>query len=194
MNRTESNTSNQNLTIALIAIMIISILMRTVPAFHLWPNFTPIAALALFSGTMLWNRKWMFVLPIGAMLISDTIKEVTAPGTGFYPDMAYVYASFFAIILIGIAISKRKKPLNILLASIGGSVLFYLVTNFGAWMATSPTSLIQYSHDFSGLMQSYAAGLPFFRNTLAGDLVFNAVFFGGYYVIAMSKALNAKEA
>jgi hypothetical protein len=191
MHSSEKESSSRNIILALIGISLIAILFRTVFSgfFGQFPNFTPIAALALFSGAMLWNRKWMFVFPIGAMLISDTIKEIKAPGTGFYPDMAFVYGSFFAIIAIGMLIRNSKKPLNIVAASLAGSILFFIVTNFGAWM-----SIPEYTRNFSGLMTSYVAGLPFFKFTLAGDLFFNAVFFGGFYLVTAKKNVETQKA
>jgi len=196
MDASGKSQSTRNIILALIGISLISILFRTVFSsfFGQFPNFTPIGALALFSGALLWNRKWMFVFPIGAMLISDTIKEITAPGTGFYPDMVFVYGSFFAIIAIGLLIRNTKKPLNIIGASLAGSVLFFLVTNFGAWMTNNPSSFIIYSRDFNGLMNCYNMGLPFFKFTLAGDLFFNAVFFGGYYLATAKKNIETQKA
>jgi len=194
MQLSNSNTQSRTTIIALIAIAILSILVRTVPALHLWPNFSPIGALALFSGALFWNKKWMFVIPVGAMSASDTIKEITAPGTGFYPDMVYVYASFFAIILLGMIIKNTKRPLSILGASIAGSVLFFLVTNFGAWMMNNPTSFIIYTRNFSGLIACYASGIPFFKYTLFSDLLFNGVFFGGYYLLSANSSVKTTVA
>src|SRR5665213_2277540 len=157
MNTSDKSIQSRNLILVLVGISLISILFRTVFSsfFGLIPNFTPIGALALFSGALLWNRKWMFVFPIGTMLISDTIKEIMAPGTGFYADMAFVYGSFFAIIAIGMLIKNSKKPLMVIGASLAGSILFFLVTNFGAWMTNNPSSFIVYTRNFSGLMNCY---------------------------------------
>jgi len=192
MQATENNTPFRRMIFGLVAITLVSILLRTVFAKSIgqfWPNFTPIAALALFSGAMLWNHKWMFVFPVGAMLISDTIKEIMAPGTGFYPDMVYVYGAFFAILCIGTLIRNSRKPLYIFAASLSGSILFFLVTNFGAW-----TSIPEYSKDFSGLMQSYTMGLPFFKYTVLGDLFYNAVFFGGYFLLVSKNPVQTQKA
>ncbi len=192
MQSKENNNPSRRMIFGLVAITLVSILLRTVFAKSIgqfWPNFTPIAALALFSGAMLWNHKWMFIFPIGAMLISDSIKEIMAPGTGFYADMVYVYGSFFAILFIGTLIRNNKKPLFIIGTSLLGSILFFLVTNFGAW-----TSIPEYSRNFSGLMQSYTMGLPFFKYTVLGDLFYNAVFFGGYFFLVSRKAVQAQKA
>jgi hypothetical protein len=60
--------------------------------------------------------------------------------------------------------------------TLGASVLFYLITNFGVWI--DPVSA--YPKNFDGLVQSYIAAIPFFRNTLTGDLVYTGVLFGVY--------------
>jgi len=183
-----NTTSTRTLLLVLGGITLLSVLFRTVPGLHIWNNFSPVGALALFSGALLWNKKWMFVFPIAAMLISDTIKEIVAPGTGFYADISYVYASFFVILFLGMLIRNNKRPVAIFGASVLGSVLFFLITNFGAWMSNSGTSLILYTHDINGLMKCYGEGLPFFKGTLSSDLLFNAIFFGGYYLFAQNKA------
>ena len=164
------------------AIFIISVIMagalfRFIP--H-WPNFTPIAAIALFGGTYLGKKYLAFMVPFAAMFLSDLVL-------GFHAYMGAVYLAFGATVIIGFMLRGRIKPGNIVIASIGSSVLFYLVTNFAAWLA-SPV----YPSTFTGLMESYIAGIAFFNNgslglsfflnEVAGGLFYNAVFFEAYYI------------
>ena len=65
----------------------------------------------------------------------------------------------------------------------GKPVLFFLLTNFGAWMTSG-----LYAKTVAGLMQAYAAGIPFFQNSLLGNLVFAAVIFGGYHLLQKNVA------
>lgn len=148
------------------------VILRLVP--HL-PNFAPIAALALFGGTYL-NKKYALAIPVIAMLITDTI-------IGFYNPwiMLSVYGSFITIGLIGLWLKKHKTVPNVLGASIFGSIIFFLVSNFTVWAV--PNSM--YPHSLQGLMQSYTMGLPFFRNTLAGDLFYTGVMFSLYEVVLL---------
>jgi uncharacterized membrane protein len=139
------------------------ILMRLVP--HL-PNFTPIAAIALFGGTYL-NKKYAFIVPLVAMFISDIFL-------GFHSTMIYVYGSFLLTGVIGLWLKNHKNAKNVVGAALFSSVLFFLITNFGVW-ATG-----WYPKTLSGLMQSYVMGIPFFRNTILGDLCYTGVFFGAY--------------
>lgn len=131
-------------------------------------NFTPVAAIALFGGAMFSNRSLAFAIPIGIMLISDVF-------IGLHSSMFAVYAALILVVLIGRFISAKPTMLKALGAGLVGSVLFFLITNAAAWLV-----LPEYTKDVAGLINSYVAGLPFFRGTLAGDLLFTTVFFGSF--------------
>jgi hypothetical protein len=133
------------------------------------PNFSPIAAMALFSGAYLPKRALAFVAPFGALVLSDAMLG------GFYPGMEIVYLSFGLTVLIGWAISKRKSPLVIGGAALASSVLFFVLTNFGMWLFSG-----FYPRTIEGLVACYVAAIPFFQNTIAGDLFFTALLFGGF--------------
>ncbi|OGY58154.1 MAG: hypothetical protein A3H67_02805 [Candidatus Buchananbacteria bacterium RIFCSPLOWO2_02_FULL_46_11b] len=161
-------------------IIIAAILIALGAAFrllpHLW-NFAPIAGAALFAGAYL-GRRYAIVVPVAAMLLGDLFL-------GFYewPLLITVYGCFILTGLIGTLI-KKKSAANVVLASLAGSFLFFLATNWAVWQF-SPW----YAKTFEGLMASYAAALPFFRNTLLGDLFYAGVFFGAYEAV---KVLAAK--
>ena len=143
-----------------------------------WANFTPIAAIALFGSVYL-NKKYALILPILAMFISDLF-------IGFYNPwvMASVYASFLLIALAGLWLRKHKNLGNILGASLMGSIAFFIITNFAVWAI--PYSI--YPHTLQGLLNSYTMGLPFFRNTLLGDLFYTTLFFGVYELVYFIKS------
>ncbi|MBU1298090.1 MAG: hypothetical protein KKF20_01155 [Bacteroidetes bacterium] len=130
------------------------------------PNVAPITALALFGGVYL-DKKHIFVVPIAAMLISDYFL-------GFHSEMIWVYASFSAIGLIGLWLRNHQGILTTVGATLVGSILFFVVTNFGVWL--SP--FFMYSRDLSGLIQCYLAAIPFFKNTLLGDIFYVGMIFG----------------
>jgi hypothetical protein len=131
------------------------------------PNFSPISAMAIVSGVFL-SRRFSLVLPLSAMLLSDAI-------IGFYslPVMMSVYASFAISNVIGFWLKSRVNVRRMIGASLVGSVVFFLVTNAAVWAFQ-----VMYPHTLSGLLQAYTAGLPFFRNTVAGDLMYTGVFVG----------------
>lgn len=131
-------------------------------------NFTPVAAIALFGGAMFSNRALGFIAPLAIMFISDLI-------IGLHPLMYAVYGSLLLIVLIGQLIKSNPTMLRALTGALAGSVLFFLITNAAVWFGS-----VHYAQDFSGLISSYIAGIPFFRGTLLGDLLFTAVFFGSY--------------
>jgi len=148
-------------------IIILAVLLRLIP--H-WPNFTPLAAMALFAGTYMKRRELAVAIPIGAMLISDIFL-------GFHQTMIAVYASFVIIVLLGFYLRRNVRVHNVILASLASSVIFYVITNFAVWAS----GMVGYPMSAGGLMQSYVAAIPFFRNALLGDFFYNAVFFGSFY-------------
>ena len=131
-------------------------------------NVAPIAAIALFAGAH-FERKWQaFALPIAAMLASDSI-------IGFYDAMWVTYIGFAAVVCIGFLLRQNKSFLRVLGATIGGSVAFFLISNFALWAHHD-----LYPHTLEGVMESYAMALPFFRNSLIGDLFYTGLLFGGF--------------
>lgn len=167
--------------ITLISIILATALFRLVP--H-WPNFTPIAALALF-GAATFERKWLgLVAPLAAMLLSDAL-------IGFHGSMGAVYLSFSLTWLLGVwaLTSRRSGKLTVgrvAAASVTASVLFFLITNFAVWHGST-----FYPQTGAGLITCYVSGLAFYNGTsfflngLAGDLFFSALLFGGYYLLQL---------
>lgn len=135
-------------------------------------NFTPVGAIALFAGTYITGKRWAFMLPLAALLVSDILLELIS-GTGFYRDMIFVYGSFALVVMIGFMLRGREQRQTIMVASLVSSIVFFLITNFGSWLMYD-----MYPKSLDGLMSSYIAGIPFFRGTVMGDLFYNAILFG----------------
>ena len=153
--------------LAALGIICVGAAMRLLP--HA-PNFAPVGALALFSGYNLRGYKGI-ILPIGIMLVSDIFL-------GFHDTVVFVYASFIVIFLLGRILGQKKFALHgarLFGTSLVGSVLFFIITNWGVWYATD-----LYSRNITGLMNSYTMALPFFRNTVASDIIYNFAFFYGF--------------
>lgn len=136
---------------------------------HPW-NFTPIGAMALFSGAMVRGRWQKFTLPLTALLAGDIF-------IGFYKLLPVVYASFLVSVFIGTWLEKRRTAWKIGAATLLGALQFFLVTNFAVW-----ASLGAYEPTLTGLGACYTAGIPFFWNTVAGDALYAALFFGGFAI------------
>ena len=143
-------------------------LLRLVP--H-WPNFTPIAAMALFGGAYIKKKHLAFLLPFAALLLSDLFL-------GFHKWMIAVYASFALVVGIGMLLRNHVKFGSVLLASLSASLLFFVVTNFAVWLG-SPF----YPQNMAGLLESYTLAVPFLNNGILGDLFYSAIFFGGFYLV-----------
>lgn len=165
--------------VTLTVLVLATALFRLMP--H-WPNFTPIAALALF-GAATFERKWLgLAVPMAAMLLSDAL-------IGFHGIMGAVYGSFaltWALGLWAVRKTAQQQPSagRIAVASIASSVLFFLITNFSVWYGST-----FYQQTAAGLMGCYVAGLAFYNGTnfflngLVGDLFFNGLLFGSYYLL-----------
>lgn len=156
-------TANHSRLAAILAAILVAATLRLVP--HP-PNFTPIGAMALFSGAYL-GRKGLiaFAAPLGALLLSDLVL-------GFYRGMPTVYFSVALVVIIGWLSLQRVSPLRIGAAAIASSVLFFVVTNFGMWLSSG-----FYPRTLAGLEACYIAAIPFFQNTIAGDLFYAALLF-----------------
>ena len=167
--------------IFIISVIVSGAFFRFIP--H-WPNFTPIAAMALFGGAYLGRRHLAFMIPFAAMFLSDLLL-------GLHKDMWAVYLAFGITVFIGTLIRNNVKVISIISASLASSVIFFLLTNFAAWLS-SPI----YPQNFAGLMESYIAGLAFFNNgslglsffmnEIAGSLFYNGLFFG-VFALAVQK-------
>ena len=163
--------------IFVISVVIAGALFRLIP--H-WPNFTPIAAMALFGGTYFSKKYLAFLIPMAALFISDMIL-------GFHSYMIAVYVGFAVIVGFGMMLKNRVKIGSLLLASVSSSIVFFLITNFAVWIG-SPF----YPQNFAGLLESYTAGLPFLNNGILGDLFYNTLFFGAFYLAQQRFPVLAK--
>jgi hypothetical protein len=131
------------------------------------PNFTPVAALALFGGASFSDKRTAFLVPLAALLLSDL-------WLGFYAITPVVYGCFALNVCLGFWLRRRHGLGRIAAAAVTGSVIFFILTNLGVWAFDS-----LYPKTSAGIAQCYLAAIPFFKNTLAGDLVYSALLFGG---------------
>lgn len=150
-----------------LVILIAGISLRLAP--HS-PNFTPVAALALFSGVYL-SRKQAFIIPLLLMMLSDIVL-------GLHDVVLFTWGSFALITLIGTVLKNKVTFSRTISTGLISSLLFYLITNFGVWLAG------WYTHDLKGLITCYMMALPYLRDFTMGTLLYSAVFFGAYELIA----------
>jgi hypothetical protein len=161
-----------------LALLVLGATMRLLP--HA-ANVTPIAAIALFGGVYL-KRRYAFFLPLAALIVSDAAIGFDSVGSRLT-----VYGSFLLIGLVGLAVRKKKNVATVIGGSIGGSIVFYLITNFAFFY--TPT---MYPHNLNGVVSSYYNALPFFRNTLLGDLFYTGLLFGLYELAILTTKHRVK--
>ena len=154
------------------------------------PNFAPVTALALFAAATLRPRWLGVVLPLAALFLSDAALHAgtrlgvwdgwLAGSTGFYHWTAILYLTVAAVACLGFLLRGRIGVGSVALAALGGSLLFFVVTNFMVWSESLfGGPLAMYPPTWDGLVECYVAALPFYRMTLAGDVFFCGVLFGG---------------
>ena len=147
-------------------------------------NFNAVMASAFFAGAYLSKQKLALAIPIAALFVTDLVLGLTIDQSGIHLSfydwklMLFVYGSFALILFFGQYSRERGTLLSWIMSLLAGSLSFFLITNFAAWLFAERTTA--YPHTFAGLMQSYAMGIPFYRNTLIGDLTFSAALFGAY--------------
>ncbi|TGM09710.1 hypothetical protein EHQ76_01495 [Leptospira barantonii] len=133
-------------------------------------NFSPILAISLFAGAHFASKKLSLLLPIAALFISDLIL-------GFHDQMLPVYATTLLVVVAGWQLRTSSSVGKIALTSLGSSVAFFILTNFYVWLAG------YYTYDLNGFVQCYIMAVPFFQNTLLGDMFYTTVLFGGFALI-----------
>ena len=143
----------------------IGLVSRLVP--HL-PNMTAVGGLALFSGS-----RFPLVKSVGIVFITMFLSDMII---GFHSVMWATYGCFFLTILLGRVIQSHRGWRWIGGMTLTSSMLFFLITNFAVWLSPN----MMYPKTVAGLMDCYVAAIPFFRNSLLGDIFYTTVFFGGY--------------
>lgn len=176
----------QNRLLFVAAMVFVAALTRLLPHPS---NVAPIAAMSLFAGAYVSNRVLAFAIPMLALIVSDMLLGYFIYGMGlnpFYEGFYIVYACTAFVVVLGNFLKKNVSPARIAVYSITGSVVFFLVTNFAVWYGGT-----MYPQTMAGLNLCYTAALPYFQNSLFGDLFFNTIFFGSYYFVMQRKLVTA---
>ncbi|HRH67025.1 MAG TPA: hypothetical protein PLU53_12055 [Bacteroidia bacterium] len=169
---------NQNKTNALliaILLIVIAAITRMIP--HPF-NFTAIGAIALFSGATFRDKRFAYLLPFTAMILTDLYL-------GFHFSILPVYGCFALTVALGTTLKNQPKLLPVAGLSILSSIIFFLVTNLPIWYA----DMSLYPLSWTGTMESYTMALPFFGNQIVGDLFYTGAFFGIYHVVEKSRKI-----
>ena len=147
-------------------------------------NFTPLIAVTLLSSYSLSNKFLAIIIPLIGFLLSDLFMNnyvyagYFADFTVFNSGMIWTYGAIVLVALMGSSFLNKITTGKVVLASLSGSTIFYLISNFGVW-AFSP----MYAKTFAGVVQCYSLALPFYGTSLMGDLVYCALLFGAYQFV-----------
>ena len=161
-------------------VSIVLVVFAALTRILLYPNnFSPIIALALFSGACLPDKRYSFALPLMAMFVSDILFEVLNIAPGFWGSGQVVnYLILLVVTLFGTSI-KKISFLPVATATLTSSFIFFLLSNSSVWIFDHS----YYTPSFSGWLDCIIAGIPFLKNGIFADLFYAAIFFGSYYFI-----------
>ena len=161
MNKLYSALQKNSFSIGIILILSLSRIMPHPP------NFTPVIGIAIMSAFFFRNIYLALSIILISMLITDAF-------IGFYSNIIFVYFSLFLITTIFYKFSKKINLKNLLIFSFAGSVIFFLISNFGVWaLGSHGLQNIPYEKNLIGLFECYLLAIPFFGNTLISTIVFS---------------------
>ena len=175
---------NRNNIVAILIMMAVAAFARLMP--HM-PNFTPTEGLAIFGAAYFAKKYWAVIATFVMLYLSDLVINNTVARPFFTETEGFVWFSPYMIfnliaiiltVLVAKTILKKITIVSVLGSVLTSAVLFFLVTNFGAWAGS--TSL--YTKDFNGLMMAYAAGVPFFHTSLISSFLFTIILFGSFEI------------
>lgn len=165
--------------LVLAGLIVVAALTRVLP--HP-PNFSPVAAIALFGGAYFAARAWAVVVPLAGLLISDLV--LASLNGGLYASwfsgsgIWVVYGCIALTAVLGFGLRGVVNGPRVLGYSLAGAVLFFVVTNFAAWLGDP-----MYPKTAAGLAAAYTAGIPFFQWSVLGTLFYAALLFGGFALL-----------
>lgn len=171
-----------DLRISVIAALILIVAFsRLIPTMN---NFSPLGALGLFGAAYFKRKSLAFIIPIAAIWLSDLLvnnilyASYYPSFTWFYDGFYWQYGSYLLIALVGLLLFKKVNIGRIAIGALAATVLFFFVSNFGAWIS-SPL----YPKTLGGLATCLAAGIPFIKGTLLGNLIYSGVLFGSFTIL-----------
>ncbi len=182
---------NKSLIWSFILLVVVASLYRIIPG-RPW-GFAPQIAIAIFSGSIVKDKKWSFLMPLASMFLSDLLYEILFKYNitkipGFYEGQLINYAMFTGLTVLGFWVNSRKIT-SIFGVALAAPTAYFLISNFLVWMGGGGLGRPK---TFDGLIMCYNDGLPFYPNSLLATILFSVIFFGSYYLYTR-KALIVKE-
>jgi hypothetical protein len=175
----------RSIIVSFVLLVLIASLYRLLPGRPL--GFAPQIAIALFSGSIIQNKRYSFLLPISSMLLSDIFYEVLfqfhiSPIVGFYNGQVENYLLFVSVTLIGFAI-RKENWFHILAGSVAGPSFYFLLSNCLVWVSGGlGIDNLPYAKSWDGLLACYTAAIPFYLGSLYATFFFSVILFGVYSI------------
>ncbi|NDC42021.1 MAG: hypothetical protein EBZ77_10805 [Chitinophagia bacterium] len=178
--------SDLQIILAVVLVILASFLRVMNASWHFY-NFAPVAAIGLFGGAVLARNKIMALLvPVAGMLLADVFFQLFTSTPGFYAGQWVNYSALVAATVLGFAMQQPKLRTTIPFI-FGASTVFFIVSNFGYFMAGYN------GYSFAGLQKTYIDAIPFYRNSLVGDLVGGIALFCAWFAAEKSMSLRASR-
>lgn len=183
-------TQNKNYNFWLITGLIsAAVIFRILSNTFFFFNFTPVIAIALFSGAKFQDKKWSVIIPVVSLFISDVILSYLNNFDIFHNTILFTYGSILLVILLGRLLNSERlnisKTVSFTLLS---SLLFFVITNIGVWLFSN-----MYTLDLTGLTKCFVLAIPFLQKSIAGDLFFATVLFGVYELVSNKLTSGSKD-
>ena len=175
--------NHTNILLAAGLILMITVARIINAEMHLY-NFVPIVALGLFSGAVVKEKRYAFLFAILAQLCADVYFELFTDTKGFYGiSQIFTYVGLVAVTVLGVYM-KQPKALKVFGFTIAASVVFFLISNLGHYVQGWN------GYGASAFVKTYVDAIPFFKNSLVGDMAGSVLLFGAYYLL--QQAVGAK--
>ena len=159
--------NNMVISFVLVALVLLS---RLIP--H-QPNFTPLISVILFS-SMFFRGKMYIAIPLLALIFSDVLlQNFQGYSYIFSSTFFWTYGALFLIFFFSYNFNYKVSFRNVLLNSLLGAIIFFIVSNFGVWISSGG----YYPFNLSGLISCYISAIPFFRNTLSSTMIYSLILF-----------------
>ena len=183
-------------------LLILFMLILACALYRVWDSrpmgFAPQIAMALFAGSVSKDKRFAFLFPILSLFVSDLLYQfLYSQGLttikGFYSGQVSNYLVIASVTVIGFFINKNKIG-QIFIGSLVGAIYFFLASNFTVWVGGGLDINNQpYPRSLSGLLLCYTEALPFFKWSVISTLVFNAIFFGSFYLLGKSVLMKEMQ-
>ena len=147
-------------------------------------NFVPVFAMILFTAVHFQNKYQAVIISLSVLWLSDLYINNWGQFANYYNEFVlfsspFNYVGYFLIALVSIKIFKNTITIKkVFSSSLLIGLIFFIVSNFGVWLGG-----VMYPLTLEGLLTCYIAAIPFFRATLASNILFSFILFGGYYIL-----------